>query len=216
MTPSAQQKQLLQDNLKEILTYRETYEEVYDHILSALANEPDDITIGDAINKIMRNDFGGYKKLQQLEKTIKKALVKDTLQQYCKLLGTYFQVPALFYTIIFIGTIWYFISMMNLSILGWAILLLVPMLTPHIIINIRDFRKGYMLGDTKKSARDRIFRNISRVPLSVFAIIYFTAKDFGTSYNREYITVGFLMLNMHALTIVRLYNYEFNKLIIKT
>lgn len=41
MRPSQQQKLWLQDYLRQVLTYRETYEEVYDHVLVALEDKPE-------------------------------------------------------------------------------------------------------------------------------------------------------------------------------
>ena len=42
MTPTNQQQQWLKDYLRAVLTYRETYEEVYDHVLLALEDKSKD------------------------------------------------------------------------------------------------------------------------------------------------------------------------------
>ncbi|MEO8886013.1 MAG: hypothetical protein ABI367_08115 [Mucilaginibacter sp.] len=212
MTPSPEQLKLLQDNLRKVLTYRETYEEVYDHILSALANEPDNINIGDALNKIIQNDFGGYEKLSRLEKTIKRALVKDTLRKYSFFLISYFEFPVLIYTVGLSLLFIYFSLIIKVNYLSWSILFSIPIFAPGIIVNIRHFKKGYILGDTKQSARDRIFRTISRIPMQISMFVFFTSIHYKFNYNQVSIAIIFIILNIHVLAMLKLYNYEFKKI----
>ncbi len=214
MIPSQQQKQILRDSLRKMLNYRETYEEVYDHILSALTNEPDNITMNDAISKLIRTDFGGYKRLKRMEKTIKRTAIKDTVKQYLNLVADYFKIPFLFYTIALIVTACYFISLLKINTFAWHVLFLGPLIVVGIIIHARYIKTGYVLGDSKQSARDRIFRNIALFPVRMYAIFYFPAIFYQWNYNPLIANIAFIVFNMHVITIIRLYNYEFKKLIV--
>ncbi len=58
---------LLQETLNDRLQYIETYDEVYDHVLTALEDVDDNIPLGEAVNTVMLNDFGGFKGLKKIE-----------------------------------------------------------------------------------------------------------------------------------------------------
>jgi hypothetical protein len=67
MTLTEEQLIVLQDTLDYHIKYNETYDEVYDHVLTALEQVDSNIPLGQAINTIMLNDFGGFKGLRKIE-----------------------------------------------------------------------------------------------------------------------------------------------------
>jgi len=73
MTPDARQDELLKRYLRKVFFYRETYEEVYDHMLSALQVQPAGIPFEAAVNNIICNDFGGHNNLLVMERNCKKS-----------------------------------------------------------------------------------------------------------------------------------------------
>lgn len=58
MKPTLQQGEILKKYLREALLYRETYEEVYDHVLTSLAQKSEESSFQNAVNEILNDDFG--------------------------------------------------------------------------------------------------------------------------------------------------------------
>ena len=214
MTPTPQQINILQQKLRKILTYRETYEEVYDHILSALVNEPDNMPMGDAMNKIVRADFGGMKKLQLLEKTTKRILVKETIQKYLGFLKWFFKLPTLFFTVAISAVFCYFILQLHLSLRFWETLFFVVLFIPEIIMQVRYFKTGYILRDSKTSAKDRIFANLSRLPLRCVMAIFAISSIYKIDYTPLTICIAFIVVVIHGLAIMKLYRDEFKMVLV--
>ncbi len=111
MKPSEQQLKVLQAYLYKTLSYRETYEEIYDHILSAVEFQPGNISFEDAVNNIIRNDFGSPENLLKIEKDIKNALVKDAVRKYFTYLSACFKFPGMLYTVMGALLTYYFFGL---------------------------------------------------------------------------------------------------------
>ncbi len=68
MKLDARQDELLKHYLRKVFLYRETYEEVYDHMISALEERPYTVSFQYAVNDIIRRDFGGHNNLSVIAK----------------------------------------------------------------------------------------------------------------------------------------------------
>ena len=73
------QLQVLQIILSGYVKYKETYEEVYDHVLTALENSDNIKPLDEAINIILLNDFGGFAGLRLLERKRRWAVARQVL-----------------------------------------------------------------------------------------------------------------------------------------
>ncbi|MFA6087657.1 hypothetical protein [Mucilaginibacter sp.] len=171
MKPDAQQLKVLQDYLHETLTYREAYEEIYDHILTALEHQADTISYQDAINNIIANDFGSPKNLLKVEKGIKDGLVDDAVRKYMSYFTAYFKFPALLYTLPCTLLTYYFLTQAKFSPLVINSLFAAIIVTPGIIYLMRLYNTGYMLDTTRKSAKDKLFETLAGIPVRVFVIL---------------------------------------------
>ncbi|MFD2145511.1 hypothetical protein [Mucilaginibacter antarcticus] len=58
MIPTAEQKELIKTQLQDILKVRETYEEIYDHIITALEAMPDNKSFNEAMDYIFKRELG--------------------------------------------------------------------------------------------------------------------------------------------------------------
>ncbi|MDB5061103.1 MAG: hypothetical protein JWP67_946 [Mucilaginibacter sp.] len=226
MKPDQQQIKLLQNYLHETLTYRETYEEIYDHILTALEHQPDNISYQDVINNIICNDFGDHKNLLKIEKISKEALVKESFSKYVSFFLGYFKFHGLIYTATYGLLMYYFLTSINLGVVAFvSIVLIVTVVVPGVIIMVRLFNTGYFLDTTRKSARDKMFENFAggpvRVLIALHAWIFITSSGhfykmsvYGAWYNLHpySITIILMLCTIYNLALYKLYKDEFKTL----
>jgi hypothetical protein len=71
------QKQDIADYVRAITRYMETYDELYDHILSSLSSENHESFNMGLVFKIINEDFGGIEKIKQEEECSQKALYRS-------------------------------------------------------------------------------------------------------------------------------------------
>lgn len=225
MKPDQQQIMLLQKYLHETLSYRETYEEIYDHILTALEQQPDNISCQHAINNIILDDFGGHENLVKIEKVNKAALVTECLNKYVRFFLRYFTFPRGIYTAIYGSFIFYLISTVNVGMaLMVSLLLLVTAVVPGAIVIVRLFSTGYFLDTTRKSARDKMFENFAGGPvralIALHTYIYVTSSgDFYKLYEDWYnlhpymITMILMVCTIYNIALYKLYKDEFKTVI---
>ena len=216
MKPSQQQIQQLKDYLNTTLNYRETYEEVYDHIISAIETERDGITFEQAINNIIDADFGGHKNLLKVEKRIKDSVVAETFNGYLAIFTGYFKIPALFYVMAFGAALFYPISIIHFTHVQIVFILFILALIPGITTLLRLYKTGYILGVKKTSARDKIFARLAHFPCHLFLMAsIFVPMLSKNQYNiwqslNPYTITALLVLGvLYNLSLYKLYKNEF-------
>jgi len=212
MKPTAQQIKTLQDYLNQTLIYREAYEEIYDHILTALEHQPDDIPYQEAINNIIRNDFGDPKNLLKVEKSIKAALVNEAIRRYFAYLKSYFAFPGLLYTLISTLLSYYFFSNARLGSISIFWIFAVVLIAPSIIWLMRLYNTGYLLDTTRKSAKDKLFETFTGLPVRVLLVPFaiFKLTDYKLQSDNYYLIAMFFMIGViYNLALYQLYKDEF-------
>lgn len=213
MKPTEQQLMVLQNYLHKTLTYRETYEEIYDHILSAVEYQPDNISFEDAINKVISNDFGDPKNLLKIEKANKDALVKETINTYMKYFWYYFKLPGLLYTLGIALLSYYFFSQMKFEPTAVVGLFALVVLYPALIWGLRLYYTGYTLNTTQKSAKDKLFENLAGLPtrICLIPLMVINLSDYKLWDNNNYylITAFFVIGVFYNVALYKLYRSEF-------
>ena len=217
MKPDAKQLKILQDYLHETLTYREAYEEVYDHILTALEHQSDHISYQDAINNIIRNDFGSPENLLKIEKLKKAALVKESFNKYVSFFLGYFKFPGFIYTAIYSLLVYYFLTNVNLGKVALvSALIILILVTPGVIMMVRLFSTGYFLDTTRKSARDKMFANIASIPIRLLVVVQILISTISSPGNKISVYNAWYNLNPYSVTIIlmlcTIYNLALYKL----
>jgi hypothetical protein len=229
MTPTEQEKQWLKDYLYQALTYRETFDEVYDHILLALENKEAQPFFESTVYQIIDEDFGGSINMLNMEVDCKATTNREVRAQYRRIFADWFISPLIAYTVAMFALLFFVISLNNRKI-GIVIAVasfLTGVLLPIILISIRSFKIGRAYGDTKESIRDESFRWLIYGffltsmfvlgPISSFIRIilkvsfhYHSAKEFGGSIPSHVLTViNLMILIIHFLSLVKLYRNEF-------
>jgi len=115
MKLTEEEDQLLKQYLLKILKYRETYDELYDHIITALSHKTTITSFEETIADILTDDFGGYDNLTKLEKAYKKVAVRDTVRLFLIYFIGYFKFPKLLFTVAGIVMIYYFTQHVQLK-----------------------------------------------------------------------------------------------------
>jgi hypothetical protein len=216
MKPTEQQLKVLQNYLRKTLTYRETYEEIYDHILSAVEHQPNQVSFEDAINNVIRNDFGSPDNLLKIEKANKDALVKETINMYMKYLGYYCKLPGLLYTLGAASLSYYFFSQMKFGPAAIVGIFALVVLYPALIWGLRLYYTGYNLGSTQKSAKDKLFENLAGLPtricLVLLMVVNLSDYKLWDSNNYYLITLFFVVGIFYNVALYQLYRTEFKNI----
>jgi len=95
MKPNQEQLGVIQDILGSVTNYKETYSELYDHILTALDALPDNTPFGSALHHIVEHELGGKKGITRIETNYKKAATKEIFKRYFIYFGNCFFSPFL-------------------------------------------------------------------------------------------------------------------------
>jgi hypothetical protein len=217
MKPTEKQLKVLQDYLHNTLTYRESYEEIYDHILSAIEHQPDNISFEDVVNNVIRDDFGSPKNLLKVEQTSKKVLVRDSLRQFAGYFVDCFKAPALLYTTGLALTMYYSLVQIKYTEFVtqciFAVLFGLIVIVPGVIYLMRLYNTGYILGTTKKSAKDRLFETLAGMPLRIFVMltIWVYTPFYKVWQNADHYSATVLLLIgiTYNVALYKLYRQEF-------
>src|ERR1700712_617002 len=89
------QEILLKKLLSDVILYRETYEEVYDHVLTALEEQPEVTNIAKQARQVLNDDFGGYSGISKMEHHRKNFTEADFYLKYLACLKVYVTNPLL-------------------------------------------------------------------------------------------------------------------------
>lgn len=151
-----------------MLDYRETYEEVYDHILTALEQKSQELAFQEAVNQIINDDFGGGKGLVKMEKKCCKSVSDEVLAQQWKYLKSNFEFPNIAFTTMLILIVFLSIKYIPFSPYIITVLFAFAILIPNTFMLIRYYCIGYFTKDTKISIKDQIIWKIAARLWSLF------------------------------------------------
>jgi hypothetical protein len=87
MIPNHEQQEYIKDKLLGRFKCRETYEELYDHVLTAFETVPEESPFFETANSIIDNDLGGAKAIRLIENKYFKIAIKEYITDYFGCLG---------------------------------------------------------------------------------------------------------------------------------
>lgn len=145
MKPTLQQTQLLQKHLRDTLNYRENFEEIYDHILSAVENDRANVSFEEAVNTVINNDFGGANGLLKIEKEYYSSAVYEVIGQQWQHFMANFKFPQVLYSLLLWVGVYY--SMLRFTAQSYIVvgLIFALIMVPGIFVLTRYFKIGYVL-----------------------------------------------------------------------
>jgi hypothetical protein len=238
MKATQQEKQWLKDYLYQVMKYKETYEEVYDHMLLAIENEPENRHFEAVVLHVLERDFGGNNGLLALEEACRETAEENATAQYRNSYKQWFLTRYALVTLtIFAGLFWtlHFKHFFPVVLLVFFIFFFAPI----VLLALRWLGLGYKQGDTKASLKDDITRKVSFKSyftiwkIIIFGNIYslivgyiFNIKMFVSNVTPPVIhsvptptfvlnlifgviACIFILIMVHVLAIIQLYRAEF-------
>jgi len=143
------QKQEIADYVKSVTRYRETYNEVYDHVLSALEQEAQDSFHLSLAEEVINTDFGGRKQIFEGEDNTRQALYGSFSRMLKQEILNTFKFPAVLhnFSLLGLGLVFYFgeansEAIVSVTIIGTLIAVLIPLLLFVYKSYIRDKRQA--------------------------------------------------------------------------
>ncbi|MES2807058.1 MAG: hypothetical protein V4619_00435 [Bacteroidota bacterium] len=112
MKPNAEQNEFIKVQLQDMIKVRETYDELYDHILTALETKPDDMPFQEAMQQIWEQDLGGKRGIRTMQIRSIKLAVKEFAKEYFNCLGKCFSSGAILWAIPAVA-IYYYLMLNN-------------------------------------------------------------------------------------------------------
>ncbi|MES2484543.1 MAG: hypothetical protein V4581_01145 [Bacteroidota bacterium] len=218
MKPNAKQITTIEDILGSVTRYRETYEELYDHILSALENVPDETPFVDALYNIVEYQLGGKRGISKIERKYRKAALKEIAKKYLGYFGGYVVSP---YVLVAAVLTWglYLLITGNFLRAGWISTICLFMNLILVVARksvIVKARKDGVYG--KSSVVSIIYPYMHMFPVIlyiVFMVTYLIVSmlnlPFGLDVNYIYPAIFFLNL-INMLAYYRLCKDEFKAL----
>jgi len=161
MKPNPEQKLWLKNYLRKVMVYRETYEEVYDHMLLAIENHPEQQYFATTVLDILDNDFGGSNGLLALEENCRQTVEATAQAQFRDNFKRWFVSPLLVVTAaMFMGL--FYLQLPDVKTEGALFFFFLFLLVlPAILTAVRGFRLGYKYVEKKTSIKDEVFRRLA-------------------------------------------------------
>jgi hypothetical protein len=169
MIITAQQQEELRIILSDYTKYKETYSEVYDHVLSALEEQNDslDTSFEQKVHEVLDADFGGLSQLPVMEKQRVKWINNQIAKRQLHFAAAFFNSPLIICTIITGIAIYQLASTKLLSI---ALLIAIyTMLAPTIIVGFRIVNNAFGKKG-KPSIKNNMFNQIG-----IYGVILYNA-----------------------------------------
>lgn len=229
MIPSIEEKRWLQDYLNKALRYRETYDEIYDHILTALEHEPAIEFFETTVYNVIEKEFGGSNNLLYMEVQSKRAISTEIKMQYWRKFTEWFKLPLVAYTLIITAFNFYFSGSKHflLGMLSFIIFLL-PILIAVVRKVLVRFKHHNYKPSIKEGAFDRLLyryillNNLTLAPL--ISIIGLVVKNMlhlhdyeiiGNLIYKLIIAGVYTLIVINNLAVIRVYlqNFKIRKAI---
>ncbi len=217
MNLTASQQQILKDYLSNELTYRETYNELYDHISSGLENIPEGSSFEETVKSYVRKEFGGIFGLHAIEKQYRSTVLRGMKKQYLDNISQPFRFPWVILLSIAALVVYNIFSASWFNTAWYFGLFIIAGLAVSAINTIRYIRMGYLRRSIRRSVKDEGFTRLKYAPvalISVFALYYyfFIGDTHGYWHNNVspvVMTVVFIAYALHVVSFYKMYRADF-------
>lgn len=216
MTVTNQDKEYLHALLWANVRNQETYDELYDHILTAL--ECTSETEGPAsrcLDIIIARDFGTIAILKDLEIERVKVLTTHIRKRLWKQLLAYFKFPLVLFTMCATALMYVMIEHISRTSIFWLITMIA--LVPVISHSVSQVKYLWHRKTQKLSVKDGAIATVSYgMILLNFTVFQFFYSDHYWLFNHTHpliISVVFMCYVIYTLSFIKVYNEEFKIMI---
>jgi hypothetical protein len=211
MIVTTEQQRAIQQELNYAVKYKETYDELYDHVMLIIEKMPGNVTVyGTTLTKnIIDNEFGGYEGLKQMEKDRAKLLFKVLRKKHGQNLIRFFNWPTIAFTLMLCLTGYYLA--INLNHRYIKLLIAAIALAPILFVLYRRVSKWIIAWKfdeySKQSIKDNYIFTAAILSNSLLNVFNF--------FNSDYILYGstlafvFVCYNIYVLSFFKLYRDEY-------
>ncbi len=169
-----------QENVREVLwhnlKFRETFDELYDHILTSIEQaEKEDKPPHEIADDIIKNEFGGWEKLKELEISRQKQIQLQLRGKLWQLMKGYFRFPLIMFTLLASGSFYYAADHLPRKFIMLALFcsVMVPFIMWCRMAPINRWSKKY-----KASIKESVAERIGTLGLSLFNCLIFIPQLF--------------------------------------
>ncbi|MBW4890833.1 hypothetical protein KXQ82_13965 [Mucilaginibacter sp. HMF5004] len=210
---------LLKKLLTDVVLYQETFEEVYDHVVTALQERVVDGNLYTEAYKILEEDFGGYHGVAQMERCRKSYIKKDLNIKYMACLKAYLRNPLVLLCMLLLPVaVYYVCNVYQLSFVMPLVLVCIFACVPWCYVMVQKYRTNIH----EKNYKDRILTETAidkiQMPFSLslgvlfFGYMFsFSSDNFGWLHKLALVLCGIavavIMLNFAIF--FRVYFTEF-------
>jgi len=216
MKVTQQEQEYLKGLLWSNVKYQETFNEVYDHVLTAADELPETgVSKPEAFDAIIDNDFGGIGNLTQLEAERAKlvsSVIRKKQRQYQL---SYFKLPLLLFTVLLAGVMYYAADAIPRKVV--LIIVLIVGFSPAVIVALRGMVRFFNRKHQKASIKDKVIEQVGTLSMSLFNLFIFLPPLFVNDDNYKFfkqahaslIVVTALFFFTYSFSFMRLYRDEF-------
>lgn len=204
--------------VSDMVDYHETYQELYDHILTALEKKDQNIEFLDAVDAIVDEDFGSYECLFKTEDERLKIVSGQIIKQQQRNFIGYLKLPMIILTVA-IGVFFYFATNRFLELRPLQIALMITAILPLLIIWVGKMMLAFKdCEERKRSVRDVQIQKLAYLSFCVMQMLISASRWFfkdidGLStfmqLHSAVIATLFTVYVVYVLSFFKLYRQEF-------
>jgi hypothetical protein len=222
MKLNKEQCSIVSDRVWGIVKYRETYEEVYDHILTAIEQHYDGKkSVYDLTEQLINQEFGSSEGIKQLEAEREKIIKSAINKKQWKYVLNHFRFPLIAFTLILAVASYFFIDT-YISRKALFLIVFIVALVPFLACCSRWLKQGIGHKKTKRSVKDNVILNNSYFALNFINVINFVPALFMPdddyklfhSAHASVLAVIVVFYVVYTLSFIRMYREEMSMQVI--
>jgi hypothetical protein len=208
-----------QESIREVLwhnlKYRETFDELYDHILSSIEIKEDDKQRPYELARyIVDTEFGGWDGIKKLETAREKSIQRQFRKSLWTEMKSYFSFPLIAFTVLITAGIFSIASNGSRMYISTFLFItvMVPAVTWYFIAPFNRWSKKY-----KPSIKERSAERLGTFGVSLFNILLLSSGLFSAQPNYKFLlkantsllTPVAILLIVYCLSAVKVFRREF-------
>ncbi len=211
--------QAQQESIREVLwhnlKFKETFDELYDHILTSIEhNQTSEKLPYEIAADIIKKEFGGWEKLQELEVLRQKKIQSQLRRKLWSFMKGYFRFPLIVFTLLASGSFYYAVDHLPRKVM--MLVLIGTVITPFIMwcrIAPRNRWSKRYKASIKENAAEYIgtlgfglFNCLMFVPQLVTGVNYMVFNNIHTSV----LALAAVVYTVYSLSAIRLFQEDLN------
>jgi hypothetical protein len=209
--------QAQQESIREVLwhnlKFKETFDELYDHILTTIEHaETSEKLPHEIATEIVKNEFGGWEKLKELELSRQKQIQRYLRNKLWNLTKGYFRFPLILFTLLASGAFYYAADHLPRKVM---MLVLMGTVIMPFVMWCRIAPKNRWSKKYKASIKERGAEHIGSLGFGMFNCLMFVPQLFtGENYmvfnniHASVLALAAVVYTVYSLSAIRLFQED--------